>query len=504
MNAGAGAGGWDFFISYTQADRAWAEWIAWALEEDGHRVLIQAWDSVPGSNWIHGMDAGTREAARTIAVMSDAYLRSAFGSAEWRAAWASDPGGTDRRLLVVRVESCDRPGLLAGIVRIDLFGIPQADARTRLRAMVAAAATGRAKPSAPPRFPGRSRAVPHEPGFPGQPSAAPAQTTDQCQNRSLGVGVSNPGPTASGLGELIFSARIEDPAGQLVVGFGADDTLVLAEKNAAIHRWSLKDAAELAGMPRGEVLRNGIRVVTSHAMPAIAIARAGKITVVHFGRSGFTTADIPLGRNEFLVPASGERFATYDGRRVAVRDFRDGSVLWQQPCPPNVATATIDMTGTAVAMASSPNFLASSNKITVVTQDNPRPREFAFDNFPLFGAGCLLGMSPAGDLVACASFREVILVEARGQQAVHRRRLGDWRQEIVPALGTRPQRLICTPAGEVLWLRGRRTALVRWTAPELHYLPQNGACDDIAFDPVGSRLAIVSQSGQVDVWQWRG
>ncbi len=26
----------DFFISYTQADRAWAEWIAWTLEEKGY------------------------------------------------------------------------------------------------------------------------------------------------------------------------------------------------------------------------------------------------------------------------------------------------------------------------------------------------------------------------------------------------------------------------------------------------------------------------------------
>ena len=42
--------GWDFFVSYTHTDRAWAEWIAWVLEEDGHQVLIQAWDFVPGSN----------------------------------------------------------------------------------------------------------------------------------------------------------------------------------------------------------------------------------------------------------------------------------------------------------------------------------------------------------------------------------------------------------------------------------------------------------------------
>lgn len=70
MSAGDGASGdrWDFFVSYTQADRSWAEWIAWVIEEDGYRVLIQAWDFVPGSNWLARMQAGTRDAARTIAV----------------------------------------------------------------------------------------------------------------------------------------------------------------------------------------------------------------------------------------------------------------------------------------------------------------------------------------------------------------------------------------------------------------------------------------------------
>ncbi len=32
----------DFFISYTGVDRAWAEWIAWALEEQGYTTSIQA------------------------------------------------------------------------------------------------------------------------------------------------------------------------------------------------------------------------------------------------------------------------------------------------------------------------------------------------------------------------------------------------------------------------------------------------------------------------------
>ncbi len=157
--------GWDFFVSYTQADSAWAEWIAWILEEDGHKILVQAWDFVPGSNWIQGMQAGAARAERTIAVLSPAYLESEYGTAEWEAAWASDPAGLKRKLLVTRVKQCNRPGLLAGVVSVDLFGKPEAEARARLRAMVSLAISGRAKPDEPPRFPGR--AIPREPRFPG-------------------------------------------------------------------------------------------------------------------------------------------------------------------------------------------------------------------------------------------------------------------------------------------------------------------------------------------------
>jgi tetratricopeptide (TPR) repeat protein len=168
--AGGGepGGGWDFFVSYTQADRRWAEWIAWVLEEHGHyRVLVQAWDFVPGSNWVQKMQDGTRDATRTLAVLSDAYLASQYGSAEWQAAWAADPGGADRKLLVVRVANCDRPGLLAGVVGADLFGIDGPAARARLLDMVATAIAGRAKPATAPEFPGTGRAVPEEPHFPG-------------------------------------------------------------------------------------------------------------------------------------------------------------------------------------------------------------------------------------------------------------------------------------------------------------------------------------------------
>ncbi|MFF5077021.1 FxSxx-COOH system tetratricopeptide repeat protein [Actinoplanes sp. NPDC000266] len=157
---------WDFFVSYTQADRSWAEWIAWELEENGSRVLVQAWDFVPGTSWVQGMQNGVTRARRMIAVLSEAYLSSVFGQAEWQAVWGTDPSGARRSLLTVRVEDCDRPGLLGQIVGIDLFGVAEAKARERLRAMVARAAAGRAKPGERPSFPPSQRAIPHGARFP--------------------------------------------------------------------------------------------------------------------------------------------------------------------------------------------------------------------------------------------------------------------------------------------------------------------------------------------------
>src|SRR3954467_450086 len=34
----------DFFVSFNKADRVWATWIAWVLEEAGHSVWFQDWD----------------------------------------------------------------------------------------------------------------------------------------------------------------------------------------------------------------------------------------------------------------------------------------------------------------------------------------------------------------------------------------------------------------------------------------------------------------------------
>jgi tetratricopeptide (TPR) repeat protein len=164
-----GPAGWDFFVSYTQVDRAWAEWIAWELERDGYRVLIQAWDMVAGANWVNSMQEGVARAARTIALLSPEYLSSTYSAAEWQAAWLDDPLGEQRKLVVLRVAECERPGLLGSIVSADLFGLTEAQTRSELRRVIDHVLTGRGKPARQPLFPGpgRVRAVEVAPLFPG-------------------------------------------------------------------------------------------------------------------------------------------------------------------------------------------------------------------------------------------------------------------------------------------------------------------------------------------------
>jgi len=159
---------WDFFVSYAQPDKEWAEWVAWQLEEVPYRVLIQAWDMVPGSNWVHRMDQGVIGAAKTIIILSEHYLSSVYGKAEWLAAWMNDPLGEERKLLVFRVSDCERPGLLGSVVSEDLFGLTAEMTRDRLLESVRKAVAGRAKPDVEPQLPG-SVSIP--PAFPPEPKA---------------------------------------------------------------------------------------------------------------------------------------------------------------------------------------------------------------------------------------------------------------------------------------------------------------------------------------------
>lgn len=158
----------DFFISYTGADKAWAEWIAFILEEEGFTTVVQAWDFRPGGNFVLEMQRAASTADRTVMVLSDDYLRSDMAAPEWAAAFVQDPKGLEQKLLPIMVRTCQPQGLLKAVVQVRIMGLDEEAAR---QAIVAGARRARAKPSARPAFPGAGGAAPRHKDFPGLDTA---------------------------------------------------------------------------------------------------------------------------------------------------------------------------------------------------------------------------------------------------------------------------------------------------------------------------------------------
>jgi len=150
--AGASDGKRDFFISFNQADRTWATWIAWLLEEAGYSVFFQDWDFQ--GNFVLEMDRAHQHSRRTIAVLSPDYLTSRFTAPEWAARFAEDATSAFDLLVPVRVRSCELGGLLAQIVYVDLIDCDEARVKQCLLERVHGL---RRKPEEPPIFPGAPR-----------------------------------------------------------------------------------------------------------------------------------------------------------------------------------------------------------------------------------------------------------------------------------------------------------------------------------------------------------
>ncbi|OHV69813.1 TIR domain-containing protein [Pseudofrankia sp. BMG5.36] len=347
-------GAWDFFVSYTAVDGRWAEWIAWQLEEAGYRVLIQLWDFVPGSNWQFRMQEGIRFARRTIAVLSHAYLASVYGQVEWQAAYDADPRGFTRRLVPIRLEDCPRPGLLSGVVSIDLFGRPPDEARQRLLDQIRHAVDGRAKPPAPPAFPiheppapvvaarerpdgvprdapgdlapaghrAKPAAPPAYPAFPAPPAPAETPWSPGPSTRSPEPSVS---PASSGL--LAFPAPTaprasEDP----VPGSAGPVGPVVPGARRPPARWSdIADPRLVAELSTGH--ENAVRVTFAPDGRTLATSWAaalpGQSSGVQLWDVGDPADPVPLG-----APMEGRNaiFAS-DRRTMATRSFR-GVDVW--------------------------------------------------------------------------------------------------------------------------------------------------------------------------------
>lgn len=209
------------FVSYTPADEDWASWMAWELESAGYRVVLQAWDFVPGTNFIDFMDRGVAGAAAVIAVLSRSYLSSRFGKWEWQTAILANPDDPAAKLITVRVEECPLEGLLSTITYVDLVGLADMDeARERLLRRVAQTLAGRAKPHTAPRFPGSANSGPAQATSPAPalPNTVSPNTVSPNTATPASPAAVSPGPAAAGTGARAASdaaagAMLNAPSG---------------------------------------------------------------------------------------------------------------------------------------------------------------------------------------------------------------------------------------------------------------------------------------------------
>ncbi|GAA0392469.1 hypothetical protein GCM10009530_49710 [Microbispora corallina] len=239
----------EIFISYSPADERWATWIAWQLEAAGYRTMLQAWDFVPGTNFIDFMDRGVSEADLVVAVLTRNYLQSRYGRLEWQAALRADPDNPSNKLVTVRLEDCPLEGLLSTITWVDLLGVADPDeARRLLLTRIRQALAGRAKPAEQPHFP--PAAVAARPGPPDEPPREPAVRVPR-PRRTPATAPAFPSAARAGGAATVSMLHVAGP--RVARGLAeADEPIDAGELQASI--WADLTRLADAGVPRPDLL----------------------------------------------------------------------------------------------------------------------------------------------------------------------------------------------------------------------------------------------------------
>lgn len=121
-----------WFISHTAADGAWAEWVAWQLEDAGIPVWLAAWGLRSGADWTAELSSALLDAGQMVALVSAAYTKSAWARQEREAARnAGIP------LLPVLIDDAPPPLDIGHLQTIRLTGLDARAARETLLHAVA-------------------------------------------------------------------------------------------------------------------------------------------------------------------------------------------------------------------------------------------------------------------------------------------------------------------------------------------------------------------------------
>ena len=103
----------DFFICYAQADRQWAEWITYQLEEEGFSTVLLAQDFRKGKKFGQEIERDFKDFKCAIVVLSPDFLELENAHLELSAASINGPTKEHRKPLFICVREIQTKGLLA-------------------------------------------------------------------------------------------------------------------------------------------------------------------------------------------------------------------------------------------------------------------------------------------------------------------------------------------------------------------------------------------------------
>lgn len=123
---------WDFFISYTKSDEAYAKEVVDAIDYLKLTSFAMYKDIPAGSDFVREMQRGLGCSNRFIVLISPDYENSDHCRAEWAAIYNKDPSGRKRILLPFLVRQTQQNSLSAQRVYISLLGLNKDERRDRI------------------------------------------------------------------------------------------------------------------------------------------------------------------------------------------------------------------------------------------------------------------------------------------------------------------------------------------------------------------------------------
>ncbi|MFE1015549.1 toll/interleukin-1 receptor domain-containing protein [Streptomyces sp. NPDC058794] len=117
------------FISYTESDLAWAEWVAARIREAGHTVIMQHYDSPPGDNFVVWVNRQLETADLVMPLYSRQYFESQWCTIEWSSALSAG-----KRMIPLKIRPCALPAVLTHITYVDVSKRSEKNIRRLLNA----------------------------------------------------------------------------------------------------------------------------------------------------------------------------------------------------------------------------------------------------------------------------------------------------------------------------------------------------------------------------------